>query len=175
MNLPDMVLPAFTQMLDALSGQLGKAREQLRNESKPVDGLLSARLAPDMFPLSSQVQFACLQAEEARARLLGDAIETVEPVETVSEAEALISRTVKRLRASGTQGVRVDETRMIELKLQTGMIFDLDLPEYVRSWSIPQFYFHLITAYAIMRKEGIDLGKADYVPHMLRFVRDGTA
>ena len=104
MNLPDMILPAFAQMLDALSGQLGKAREQMTNE-----------------------------------------------------------------------GARVDETRMIELKLQTGMIFDLDLPEYVRSWSIPQFYFHLITAYAIMRKEGIDLGKADYVPHMFRFVRDGTA
>ena len=175
MNLPNMILPAFAQMLDALSGQLGKAREQMTNEGKPVDALLSARLAPDMFPLSSQVQFACLQAEEAKARLLGDAIETVEPVETFSEAEALISRTVKRLRASAAKGARVDETRMIELKLQTGMIFDLDLPEYVHSWSIPQFYFHLITAYAIMRKEGIDLGKADYVPHMFRFVRDGTA
>lgn len=175
MNPPDLTLPAFAQMLDALAGQLGKAREQLTSEGKSVDALLSARLAPDMFPLSSQVQFACLQAEEARARLLDDAIETVDPVETLSEAAALIARTVERLRASMTESGPIDEARMIELKLQTGMIFDLGLPEYVCSWSIPQFYFHLITAYAIMRKEGINLGKADYAPHMFRFLREGTA
>ena len=184
MHLRDLVLPGYLQMLRALGGQLDKAREQLEREDKPVDALLSARLAPDMFPLAMQVQFVCLQAEEARARLLDEAIDAPDaPPEAMAEAQAMLNRTIERLEAARADAPPAndhrdeggDEARMIELAIQNGMVFDLDLAEYVRSWALPQFYFHLITGYAIMRKEGIALGKPDYVPHMFRFLREGTA
>ena len=55
-----------------------------------------------------------------------------------------------------------------------GMVFDLTAEQYVRDWALPQFYFHLMTAYAILRAEGIELGKADYVAHMFAYLRPGT-
>lgn len=171
MDLKHLILPSFAQMLDALTGQLEKAKDAWEKDGKPVESLMAARLAPDMFPLSAQVQFACIQAEEVRARLFDEKIEAVEAPQSFDQAKQLIQQTIGRLRAASAGNRHTDETRAIELNLQAGMTFDLDLFEYVRSWSIPQFYFHLITAYAIMRHEGISLGKADYVPHMFRFLR----
>lgn len=171
MNLQDLLLPSYAQMLEALLGQLEKAKAGAEKDAAAIEDLMSARLAPDMFPLSSQLHFVCLQAEEAKARLLGDAIASVEPPQSFEDAKALISNTIERLRAAAATARDVDETRAIELVLSAEMTFDLDLAEYVRSWSIPQFYFHLITAYAIMRRHGVDLGKADYVPHMFAYLR----
>jgi len=176
MRLDELVLPAFAQMLEALSGQIDKASDALERDGKPFEVLMSARLAADMLPLSSQIQFACTQAEEARARLLADAPTAGSAPVTRDDATSLLARTVARLRAAAaTDDRHVDETRAVTLELADGMIFDLDLAEYIKSWSIPQFYFHLVTAYAIMRHHGIDLGKADYVPHMFGFLRAGEA
>jgi hypothetical protein len=55
-----------------------------------------------------------------------------------------------------------------------GMIFDLTAEQYARDWALPQFYFHVMIAYAILRAEGVDLGKADYVAHMFAYLRPGT-
>jgi len=176
MDIRDLLLPGYSQMLRALSGQLDKAREQLEDEGKRADDLLDARLAPDMFPLSSQVQFVCLQAEEARGRLLDDPIDAPDaPPETLADAQDMIARAVDRLETACQGDPHSDERRMIELKLPREMVFDLDLAEYVRSWAAPQFYFHLVAAYAIMRHHGVALGKPDYVPHMFGFLRGGAS
>ena len=172
--LRDLVLPSYAQMLDALAGQLAKAKGEVEGGGTSIEDLLSARLAPDMLPLSSQVQFACLQAEEVLGRLFDQPIEAVDVLETFDQAKALLAKTAERLRAAASEDGSVDPTRPIELKLPNGMTFDLDLFEYVRSWSVPQFHFHLITAYAILRQEGVRLGKADYVPHMFQFLRPGA-
>ena len=58
--------------------------------------------------------------------------------------------------------------------LPMGMIFDLTAEQYVRDWALPQFYFYVMTAYAILRAAGIDLGKADFVAHMFAYLRPGT-
>jgi hypothetical protein len=60
---------------------------------------------------------------------------------------------------------------MIGLELPNGMAFDLNAADYVRDWAVPQFYFHIMTVYAILRMRGVPLGKADFVPHMLRHAR----
>jgi len=65
--------------------------------------------------------------------------------------------------------------RLIVHELPNGMIFDLTAEEYARDWTLAQFYFHIMTAYAILRSEGVDLGKADYVPHMLTYLRSESA
>jgi hypothetical protein len=58
--------------------------------------------------------------------------------------------------------------------LPNGMVFDFTAEQYARDWTLSQFYFHVMIAYAIMRKEGIELGKGDYVGHLLPFLRPGT-
>lgn len=68
----------------------------------------------------------------------------------------------------------MDPETPIAHALPAGMIFDLTAEQYVRDWALPQFYFHVMTAYAILRSEGVDLGKADYVAHMLPYLRPGT-
>ena len=171
MTPKDLIFPAFAQMLEALSGQLDKARETFDGEGKSFETLMASRLAPDMFPLASQVQFVCIQSEEAIGRLFDRDIAAVEAPQSFDAAKALISQTIDRLCAAHESKTQVDTARDIALELQNGMTFDLDAPEYVRSWLIPQFYFHLITAYAIMRSHGVGLGKPDYVPHMFRFLR----
>ena len=62
----------------------------------------------------------------------------------------------------------------IALELGNGMIFDMSSEYYARDWSLPQFYFHVVTAYAILRNHGVPLGKRDFVPHMLAYVRPST-
>ncbi len=171
MKLSELTLPAYAQMLEALSGQLVKAREERESAGGSADDLLSARLAPDMFPLASQVQFVCIQSEELMARLAGDKAPSVEPPQTLAEALDLLKTTITRLKENAAEDHETDEHAPLELALPQGLIFDFDLAEYVRSWSQPQFYFHLVTAYAILRKEGVGLGKPDYVPHMFQFLR----
>jgi uncharacterized protein len=67
-----------------------------------------------------------------------------------------------------------DEDRPVAHEIPNGMIFDLTAGQYARDWALPQFYFHLMAAYAILRSEGVALGKADYIPHMFSFIRPGT-
>ena len=64
--------------------------------------------------------------------------------------------------------------RIVAHALPAGMVFDLTAEQYARDWALPQFYFHLMIAYAILRAEGVDLGKADYVAHMFAYLRPGT-
>jgi len=184
MSLTDLLVPTYTQMLNALSGWLDKASKQLPGDE--VEALLSARLAPDMYPLSSQVCFSCLQAQEAWYRLRGESLperldelarsgqNAGEEPGSMSDARARIDRALSFL-----QGLAADELdacahQPVSIELPNGMIFDMTGEQYVRDWALPQFYFHLNTAYAILRKRGIELGKADYVQHMFAYLRPGT-
>ncbi len=177
MTLPDMLLPTYIQMLGALSGWLTKAETQRPGEEG--DALLAARLAPDMFPLSTQVRFACRQAQEGAFRLQGQefppALQVLldegrnggERPGTMAEARARIVETLTVVEAAAVQGIVVDPSVDIAHALPIGMVLDVSAKQYVRDWAIPQFYFHIVTAYAILRAQGIELGKADYAVHML--------
>jgi uncharacterized protein len=151
-----------------------------------ADALLSARLAPDMFPLSTQIRFACVQAQEGLFRLQGRAFpDTIEQLlnegrnaaehpGSIADARARIDETLAVLTVSDTEALDVDPKAPIAHALPAGMIFDLTAEQYVRDWALPQFYFHVMIAYAILRSQGVDLGKADYVAHMFRHLRPGT-
>ncbi|MDR3426077.1 DUF1993 domain-containing protein [Silvimonas sp.] len=184
MTLPDVLIPTYVQMLKALSVWLAKAAAQ-----KPDAGaekLLSARLAPDMFPLATQIRFACVQAQEGIFRLQGQpfspSVDTLlnegrnagEHPGSMADAQARIAETVALVEATAAKALEVDPATPIAHALPMGMIFDLTAEQYVRDWAIPQFYFHVMTAYAILRAEGIDLGKADFVAHMFAYLRPGT-
>ncbi|KMO44702.1 hypothetical protein VQ03_01660 [Methylobacterium tarhaniae] len=183
MSLTQQLVPTYAQMLRALSGWLGKAREHHGGEA---DGLMARRLAPDMFPLSSQVRFACLQAQEATYRLRGEPLpqalddlaragrEAGERPGSLDEAQACIAETLARLDGLEPQALDAGADLSIAIELP-GLTFDMVGESYARDWALPQFYFHLVTAYAILRNQGVPLGKADYVPHMFSYLRAGTA
>lgn len=183
MSLTSLLIPTYRQMLAALSAWLEKAQAQ-RPDS--ADALLAARLSPDMFPLSTQIRFACVQAVEAICRLRGEAYPPSlaalldegrgggEHPGSLADARARISETIARLDQLAPDALDGDPQRPIAHELPMGLIFDLTAEQYARDWALPQFYFHLMTAYAILRKEGVEIGKADYVAHMFGFVRPGT-
>ncbi|MBB4858578.1 hypothetical protein HNO88_001901 [Novosphingobium chloroacetimidivorans] len=181
MSLTNLLVPTFTQMLGALSGWLDKARSQLPDAE--AEALLKARLAPDMFPLSTQVRFACVQAMEAAHRLRGlDFPPTIAELlaegrsgegqpGTLADAQARIAQTIAFLSDLAPDALDVDPDSPIAHALPIGMVFDLTAQQYARDWALGQFYFHVMTAYAILRNAGVSIGKADYIPHMLPYLR----
>ncbi len=183
-SLIDMLAPTYGQMLGTMASWLDKAEAQLGPDK--AEALLAARLAPDMFPLSTQIRFACVQALEGLYRLRGEAFPPLvdelldegrnagELPGTLAEARARLDETIAGVRALAADAVAPDPEAAIELALPMGMIFDFTAEQYARDWALAQFYFHVMTAYSILRNKGLDLGKADYIGHLLPLVRSGT-
>jgi hypothetical protein len=185
MTLQDLLVPTYVQMLGALSNWLAKAQAQ-----QPADdagALMSARLAPDMFPLATQVRFACRQAQEGVFRLRGEnfppALEALleegrnagEAPGTIADAQARIAETLAVIEDAAAKGIAADPAAPLPHALPNGMTLDLTAGQFARDWALPQFFFHVVTAYAIIRAQGVDLGKADYVAHLLPYFRPPAA
>lgn len=182
MNLTDLLVPTYRNMLQTLKGLLEKAEAQLGPDK--AESLLSARLAADMFPLATQIRFAIVQAYDGPRRLRGgEHPPEVEDVlnegrnagdhpGTLAEARARLDQALAHLDTLGANALDlVPEDQLMVLDLPMGMTFDLTRTQFARDWALGQFYFHVMTAYAILRKEGVEIGKPDYVPHMFAFLR----
>lgn len=179
-----ILAPTYLNMLRALGAWLEKAEAQ--TSVAETEALLSARLAPDMFPLATQIRFACVQALEGMYRLrdedfppevqelLDEGRAAVDTPGSLAGARQAIGRTVDTVATLAEEVPGDDPGRPIAHAIPNGMVFDLTAGSYARDWAIGQFYFHVMIAYAIMRANGIDLGKADYVAHMFRYIRPGT-
>lgn len=184
MTLTDVLVPTYRNMLRTLLGLLDKAEAQLGPDK--AEALLSARLAPDMYPLATQIRFAAVQAFEGPRRLLGQPqLEQSEDIlnegrnagdrpGTLAEARARIDQALAYVEALGPGALdQIGEDELLALDLPMGMTFDMTRNEFVRDWALGQFYFHIMAAYAILRKEGVEIGKRDYVPHMFAYLRTG--
>jgi hypothetical protein len=185
MTLTDLLVPTYRNMLQALLGLLDKAEAQFGGEK--TEALLSARLASDMFPLSTQIRFAVLQVFDGVRHLRGepwtvelDAIvaearNAGEHSGTLAQAKARIDQALTHVDALGAGALDGEpENAALVLELPDGRKFDLTREQYARDWALGQFYFHIMAAYAILRKEGVEIGKADYVPHMFAYLRPGS-
>lgn len=168
MDLHALVIPTYAQMLKGLSAQLAKA------EAHGGD-LLGARLAPDMFPLSTQVRFVCTQASDLLRHLTGaDSFAPAEDAADFAGLKAQLADAVARIEAVPASALAGAASKAIEMKMPNGVVFDINGEQFVRDWALPQFYFHLMAAYAILRNQGVPLGKPDWVPHMFAYIRPGT-
>ncbi len=181
MSITDLLVPTYRNLLRALLGLLDKAEAQLGGER--AEALLSSRLAPDMWPLATQLRLSAVQAQEGPMRLLGQSLERLQPVldegrnggeqpGTMDEARARIAEApafLDTLSADALDTVPGDTP--LELTLPMGLTFDLTREQFARDWALGQFYFHVMAAYAILRKDGVEIGKADYVPHMFAYLR----
>lgn len=187
MRLTELLLPALTNQLSALSGWLDKAEAFAAARGERPDGLLELRLAPDMFPLTTQLRFMAFQAQEPVYRLRGDVLpealfdvrqegrDGAERPGSWAEARARVADAAVFLATVGPDALDAAATTPIAHDLPTGMIFDMTGETYVRDWALPQVAFHQLMAYAILRQAGVPLGKVDYVPHMFAYLRPGTA
>jgi uncharacterized protein len=156
-------VPVFVRMLTNLKNILGKGAAFA--ESKKIDEsvLLNARLAPDMFPLTRQVHIATDFARGTGARLAGTEPPAYEDNEkTFAELMSRVDRTIDYLRTLKPEQVDGSEEREIarpirgEPKKFTGI-------NYLLQFALPNFYFHNTTAYDILRHNGVELGKADFI------------
>ena len=155
--------PRFANTLRNLSAILDKARAHA--EAKKVDEqvLTSARLFPDMFALARQVQIACDSAKGAVARLAGVEIPKHEDTEkTFDELKARIAKTIAFI--EGVKAAQIDgsEDKEIILKLQ-GKDVPFKGMQYLLGFAWPNFYFHAATAYNILRHNGVEIGKRDFI------------
>ena len=159
-----LVIDTFVPALRTLAGVLDKGAAYVREKGNDPEWLLKERLAPDMFPLSSQIQVACYHAKDANARATGQEPPKIEVKElTFDEHKALIASTVSVLEASNAAAFTDAAKRKVELSLSGGRVFELNALEFAQHWSIPHFYFHVVTAYDILRHVGVPLGKRDFM------------
>jgi hypothetical protein len=155
--------PRFVNALRNLSAILDKA--QAHAEAGKVDPsvLLNSRLYPNMFPVKRQVQVACDTAKGAVARLAGVEVPKHEDTEeTVAELKARIEKTVAFVETIRPEQIDGSEERNIHLKLGAREI-DWKGMQYLLGYALPNFYFHVTTAYDILRHSGVPLAKRDYI------------
>ena len=157
-------VPVFTQMLGSLGAVLAKAEAHAAAKKIEPNALLQARLFPDMFALIRQVQIACEFARGVSARLAGVEAPKVEDKEqTFADLQALIARTVAFLDAFTASQIDGQEDREIILRPGTPKEKRFTGQAYLLSYALPQFFFHVTTTYAILRHNGVELGKRDYM------------
>jgi hypothetical protein len=126
--------------------------------------LLNAWLAPDMLPLVRQIQIACDSAKFGIARLAGSQAPKMEDTETtLPELKARIQRTLDFIQSVPATAVEHSEERAIQVHLRGRDPLQFKGEDYLSFFAMPNFYFHVTTTYAILRHQGVDLGKADFL------------
>jgi uncharacterized protein len=158
-----MTVPVFERMLGNLSAILDKGAAHAQARKIEPSILLNARLYPDMLPLTSQVRIACDFAKGATARLAGAEPPKYDDNEaTFDELKARIAKTIDFVRGHAPEQFAGAEERTVEMKLRGEAMTFKGLP-YLARVVLPNFYFHATTAYDILRHNGVELGKRDYV------------
>jgi uncharacterized protein len=167
-QLSELLIPAFINQLQAMGNQLDKGVAHAGDDGA---ALLTARLASDMHPLAWQIKTSCGQAADAVRKILGQPNSVTPEVTDVARAKALIAATIADLRAADAGALDAAADKAIALDLPNGMAFDMSGRAYARDWALPQFHFHTSMVYAILRNQGVAIGKADLLPHMMAYAR----
>jgi hypothetical protein len=155
--------PRFAHMLRNLSVLLDRAQAHAEAKKIEPSALTAYRLYPDMFPLTRQVQIACDQAKGCVARLAGVDIPKHDDTEqSFADLKARIEKTLKFIESVKPAQLDGAEEREIVLKLRAGDLRFSGL-DYLFGFAYPNFYFHVTTAYNILRHNGVEIGKKDFV------------
>ncbi|MDD5272620.1 MAG: DUF1993 domain-containing protein [Methylovulum sp.] len=156
-------IPVFIRMLGNLSAILDKAVAHAQAQQLDPSVLVNARLAPDMYPLSRQIQIATDMAKGCAARLAGLDVPAYEDNEAnFAQLQERIAKTVAFLQTVSADQVDGQEDKAITVRTPSRELHFVGLP-YLLDFVLPNFYFHVTTAYAILRHNGVALGKPDFV------------
>ena len=165
MNLYDATVPVFTKLLTGINGWLDKAAALADTKKFDVQVLLDSRLAPDQYAFIGQVQGACDQAKFTVAKLTGKEPPAHPDTEkTVADLRARIKTCVDYLNTFKREDFDKAEERMCSHSWMGGK--QMRGGDYLDHYALPNFHFHMTTAYAILRHNGVPLGKTDYVVNL---------
>lgn len=161
-TLYDASAPVFIQGLENMSAWLDKAATE-----KAESDLIDAQLAPDMRPLTAQFQMASDSAKNAIGRLCGIEAPSMPDTEaSFAELKERCARTVAFIQSVAPDAFEGAETRTVELKFPNGMGYRFSGSGYLTGFALPNFFFHATTAYALLRANGVTLGKPDFLRHL---------
>jgi hypothetical protein len=134
---------------------------------KDPAALVEARLIEDMKPLTAQYQFASDSAKNAIARLIGETAPSMPDTEaTLAELQERCDKTVAYIESVDPAAFAGADEREVVMKFPNGTGYRFTGADYLRRFALPNFYFHATTAYAILRAQGVSLGKPDYLQHL---------
>ena len=156
-------VPRFSNTLKSLSEILSKAEKHAEARKFDPSVLLTARLYPDMFPLTRQVQIACDGAKGCAARLAGVDVPKHEDTEsTFADLQQRIAKVISFIESVPADKIDGSEERRIVIPVRNEELVFTGL-QYLTGFVIPNFYFHVTTAYGILRHNGVELGKRDFL------------
>jgi hypothetical protein len=161
-SIHDVSVPVFVNALRNMSTWLDKAASE-----KSEDDLFSWRLAPDMKPLPAQYQMASDSAKNAVARLARIEAPSMPDVEaSFAELKERCARTIAFVEGIDPAALTSGAEREVELKFPNGMGYRFSGQAYLIGFALPNFFFHVTTAYGILRSAGVSLGKPDFLQHL---------
>jgi hypothetical protein len=159
----DASIPPLIRTLQNLSKILDKAVAQAKAQDKDLKELLEARLAPDMHPFTRQIQIASDTAKGCGARLAGIEPPAMPDTETsFPELQARIAKTIDFLNSLKPEQLAGAEDREVTLKFPGGEM-KFTGRDFLTGFALPNFYFHVTTAYGLLRHKGIEIGKRDFL------------
>lgn len=157
-------VPVFQQMLAALASVLAKSETHAAERKIEPAALLQSRLFPDMFPLTRQVQIACDFATSVSARLAGVDVPAHEGGDqTFADMQQRITATLAFIGGLDAAAFASSEQREIVLRPGTPKERRIGGQAYLLAYGLPQFFFHITTTYSLLRHNGVDIGKKDYM------------
>jgi len=164
MSLHETAIPAFLQILGSLSGLLNKAEAYCKSKNVQPEVLLGARLYPDMLPLSRQIQLACDFSSKACARLTQSELPSVPDTEkTFEELRQRLARASDYIKAFTPAQFEGAENRDVTFPIGPERTMTLKGRQFLIHYAFPNFYFHATTAHGILRHNGVEIGKRDFM------------
>jgi hypothetical protein len=163
MSFHDATVPAFLQILGSLQGILTKTEAHCKAKNIPPEVLLGARLYPDMLPFSKQIQLACDFAGKSCARLTHSEVVAVPDTEkTFEELKARLAKTVDYVKAFKPAQFEGADTKDVTFPVGPSTM-TVKGQQFLNNFAFPNFYFHATTAHGILRHNGVEIGKRDFL------------
>jgi hypothetical protein len=164
MSFYDATVPAFLQILGSLTGILTKAEAHCKAKNIQPEVLLGARLYPDMLPLSKQIQFVCDFAGKSCARLTHSEVPATPDTEkTFDELKQRLAKTIDYVKTFNPAQFESADTRDVTFPVGPTNTMTLNGQQLLNNFAFPNFYFHAATAHGILRHNGVEIGKRDFL------------
>ena len=164
MSIYDATVPAFLQILGGLTGILTKAEAHCKAKNIAPEVLLSARLYPDMLPFSKQIQLVCDFAAKSCARLAQVEVPTTPDTEkTFDELKQRLAKTIDYLKAFKPAQFDGADARDVSFPVGPTNTMTLKGQQFINNFAFPNFYFHAAIAHGILRHNGVEIGKRDFL------------
>ena len=161
MSFYDATVPAFLQILNSLAGLLNKAETHCAAKNIQPEVLLSARLFPDMLPFSKQIQLASDFAAKGCARVThSDVPSTPDTEKTFDELKQRLAKTIEYVNGFNPAQFEGADTKDVKFPDKT---MTLKGQQFISHFAFPNFYFHAATAHGILRHNGVEIGKRDFL------------